>query len=149
MLQIAGDAAQRRRRLELPATMPILSYFAVIGAVLVALLFVTDATFEKPRPLWFSSEFTGLPKAWHAETLNPTVNPAPEPAMTSDAVKAAPTSPAAAAATNGATAMPTVPPEAKKKRVARKHPLLNAGDRRYAWRPRGSEVRGHWRPWRF
>jgi hypothetical protein len=42
-------------------SMPIFFYFAVMGSTLVALLFVADATLEKHEPLWFNSEFTGLP----------------------------------------------------------------------------------------
>ena len=72
--------------------MPIFSYFAVVGSVLVALLFAADATLDKRGPLPFNSEFAGLPKAWHPETDRAPIlaaTPAPAPDMTSEAVRAA------------------------------------------------------------
>ena len=129
--------------------MPIFSYFAVMGSVLVALLFVIDVTVEKPKPLWISSQFTGLPKPWHPETQKLGANPAPEPDMTSDAVKAA-ALPAVAAAMNSAATTPAVSPSTKKKRVARKPPLPNAAGRRYAWHPGDNgALRGSSFSWRF
>src|ERR1700750_721939 len=71
--------------------MPILSYFAVVGSVLVALLFVAYATMDKHGPMPFNSEFAGMPKPWRAETPNTILaaTPAPEPDMKSEAVLAA------------------------------------------------------------
>jgi hypothetical protein len=74
--------------------MPILSYFAVMGSVLVALLFVADATMEKSGPLPFNNESVGLPPAWRADHVESktailAATPAPEPDMTSEAVRAA------------------------------------------------------------
>jgi hypothetical protein len=126
--------------------MPIFSYFVVTGSVLIALLFVTDATLEKPTPFWFTSDFMGLPKAWHSEMQNFVANPAPEPDMTSDAVKAA-TPSAIAVATNGAA---VTLPDAKKKHIARNHPVPNVAGQRYAWRPGDNAAhRESPMPWRF
>jgi hypothetical protein len=44
--------------------MPIFAYFAVVGSVLIALLFVADATLEKGMPAVVTSQY-GLPKPWH------------------------------------------------------------------------------------
>ena len=65
--------------------MPILSYFAVVGSVLVALLFVADATLEKSGPLPFNNESVGLPKPWQPDTKGSilTATSAPEPDMAS------------------------------------------------------------------
>ena len=111
--------------------MPIFAYFAVMGSVLVALLFAADATLDKRGPLPFNSEFVGLPKAWHPETWQPetkspilTATPAPAPDMTSEAVRAAappPVVPAAAAAARAeavATAKLDAAPK-KPKQIAR------------------------------
>ena len=46
------------------AAMPIFAYFAVVGSVLIALLFVADATREKGTPAVVTSQY-GLPKPWH------------------------------------------------------------------------------------
>ena len=43
--------------------MPIFTYFAVVGSVLIALLFVADATLEKGTPAVVTSQY-GLPKPW-------------------------------------------------------------------------------------
>ena len=43
------------------AAMPIFTYFAVAGSVLIALLFVADATLEKGTPAVVTSQ-NGLPK---------------------------------------------------------------------------------------
>ena len=46
------------------AAMPIFTYFAVVGSVMIALLFVADATLEKGSPAVVTSQY-GLPKPWH------------------------------------------------------------------------------------
>jgi hypothetical protein len=43
------------------AAMPIFTYFAVVGSVLIALLFVAEATLEKGTPAVVTSQY-GLPK---------------------------------------------------------------------------------------
>jgi hypothetical protein len=57
--------------------MPLGPYFTVVGAVLTTLLFLTDAKLEKRGPLWFSNDFTGLPKPWRAQTQKVVANPVP------------------------------------------------------------------------
>ena len=132
--------------------MPILSYFAVVGSVLVALLLVADATMEKSGPLPFNNESVGLPKPWHPESgprsdaktaiLTPT--PAPAPDMTSELVRAAAPpaaqiAPAAEAHAARAQAVPEqtakLDPAPKKKRMVRK-PRHDDGWQSYAWSAR-------------
>jgi hypothetical protein len=131
--------------------MPILSYFAVVGSVLVALLFVADATLEKSGPLPFNNEAVGLPKPWQPDTKGSilTATSAPEPDMTSAAVRAAnpPATqsaaiPAAAAAAKAeavpertAKAEPT--PRKPKRVAARKQPRPDGDGRNYAWSRNG------------
>jgi hypothetical protein len=73
--------------------MPILAFFAVVGSVLVALLFVADATLEEnDSPVIFTSQRTGLPTPRYHNanaTKSLTTRPAPEPDMKSQAVLAA------------------------------------------------------------
>src|SRR3954465_2126172 len=107
--------SRRRER----SNMPLLPYVVVIGSPLLALIFVADATLEKSERLPNNSQFAGLPKAWDPKTQNFASNPAPEPDMTSDAVK--PAAPLVVAATNSAAARSTVKPHAKT--TARRHPL--------------------------
>jgi hypothetical protein len=70
--------------------MPVFSYFAIVGAVLVALFFLADATLEKGATPVVTSERVGLPKPWQPDPVQTLVTaPAPEPDMTSPAVLAA------------------------------------------------------------
>ena len=70
--------------------MPIFSYFAIVGAVLVALFFLADATLEKGTPPVVTSERQGLPEPRRPDPIQTLVTaPAPEPDMTSKAVLAA------------------------------------------------------------
>src|SRR5215203_3464977 len=141
--------------------MPILSYFAIVGSVLVAFLFVADATLEKSGPLPFNNESVGLPKPWQPEPKGSvlTATVAPEPDMTSAAVRdaippapqiaAMPTAAAAAKAeaiperTVKAEAVPErtakVEPAPKKPKhvAARKQPRPDGGRRNYAWSRNG------------
>jgi hypothetical protein len=67
--------------------MPALALLAVVGLVLVALLFVADATL---RPVIVTSQRSGPPKPWHPGAIQTlTTAPAPAPDMTSPAVLAA------------------------------------------------------------
>jgi hypothetical protein len=67
--------------------MPALALLAVVGLVLVALLFVADATL---RPVIVTSQRSGPPKPWHPGAIQTlTTAPAPAPDMTSQAVLAA------------------------------------------------------------
>ncbi len=130
--------------------MPILSYFAVVGSVLVALLFVADATLEKSGPLPFNNESVGLPKPWQPDTKSSilTATSAPEPDMASAAVAPQPPTPQSAAmpaavAAAKAEAVPertakAEPAPRKPKRVAaRKQPRPDGDRRNYAWSRNG------------
>src|SRR5262249_36481158 len=72
--------------------MPIFAYFAGAGLVLVALLLLADATFEKDASsVIVTSQRSGLP---HIPQLTDAIQvlttvPAPEPAMASQAVRSA------------------------------------------------------------
>lgn len=106
--------------------MPILSYFAVAGSVLVALLFVADATLEKSGPLPFNNESVGLPKPWQPDTKGSILAApsAPAPDMTSVAVRAAaPPAPQIAAMPAVAT---TAKAEAVPERTAKAEPARTA-----------------------
>ena len=85
------------------AAMPIFTYFAVVGSVLIALLFVADATLEKGTPAVVTSQYGlpkrpvvtsdqyGLEKPWRPKTQKQILAavPAPAPDMTSPLVLAA------------------------------------------------------------
>ncbi|MGC2716051.1 MAG: hypothetical protein WA366_22015 [Pseudolabrys sp.] len=69
--------------------MPALAFLAVVGLVLVALLFVADATLESGSPIVTSTR-VGLPEPWHPNTAGAlTTTPAPAPDMSSKAVPSA------------------------------------------------------------
>ncbi|MGA7086401.1 MAG: hypothetical protein WB005_24995, partial [Pseudolabrys sp.] len=70
--------------------MPALTFLAVVGLVLVGLLFVADATLENGPPPIVTSDRTGLPKPWRPDGVKTlTTIPAPAPDMTSDVVLSA------------------------------------------------------------
>ena len=70
--------------------MPVLAFFAVVGSVLVALLFAADATLENSSPVIVTSQRTGLPMPrYHNAIKTLATAPAPAPDMTSQAVLAA------------------------------------------------------------
>ena len=70
--------------------MPVLAFLAVVGFVLIALLFVADATLEKGSPAIVTSDRIGLPESRHPDTIQTlTTTSAPAPDMTSPAVLAA------------------------------------------------------------
>jgi hypothetical protein len=70
--------------------MPALAFLAVVGLVLIALLFVADATLERSSPMIVTTERVGLPKPWHPDTVQTLATaPAPAPDMTSPAVRTA------------------------------------------------------------
>ena len=67
--------------------MPVLTFFAVVGSVLFALLFVADATLENSSPAIVTSQRTGLPAPrYHTAIKTLTTPSAPAPDMTSQAV---------------------------------------------------------------
>jgi hypothetical protein len=133
--------------------MPIISYFAVVGAALVALLFVADANMES-RPLAFTSNFDGLPKPWTPELNPPLPQGKPQAIRTAAAPQAEEAEPAAVAAAPEPVAAPiqqVAKVEAapkKPKHVARKQQARrDVPGARYAWRPDSSPLGGG--PWRF
>ena len=70
------------------AAMPIFTYFAVVGSVMIALLFVAGATLEKGSPAVVTSQY-GLPKPWRPDPIHLAAAPAAAPDMTSPLVLAA------------------------------------------------------------
>jgi len=70
--------------------MPALAFLASVGLVLLAALFVADATLEPGSPVIVTSQRIGLPAPRYKNTTK-TLNtaPAPAPDMTSQAVLAA------------------------------------------------------------
>src|SRR5215470_13983639 len=75
--------------------MPALTFLAVVGLALIALLFVADATLEPSSPPIVTSNRIGLPEPWHPDSMDPgairnlTTAPAPAPDMASELVRAA------------------------------------------------------------
>ena len=97
--------------------MPILVYVVAVGSVLIALMFVTNATLEKGGPAIVTTQRVGLPES---QLPNPTQilasTPAPAPNMTSPLVlvaepKVQPEVPAVVFAPPGARA--EAPPQHK------------------------------------
>jgi hypothetical protein len=77
--------------------MPALAFFAVAGSVLIALLFLADATLEKSdSPVIATSQRSGLPESSYRpdDVQILTTVPAPAPDMTSQAVRDAQPRPA-------------------------------------------------------
>jgi hypothetical protein len=111
--------------------MPILSYFAIVGSVLVVLLFAADATLPKgAAPVIATSSIYGMPKPWHPDpTQTLAATPAPAPDTSSEAVLAAApkTEPV-----NGRSATADAAPKKKRVVVARK-PLPDDTPQSYAW----------------
>src|ERR1700759_4769106 len=72
--------------------MPIWSYLVGVGAALVALLFVADATLPKSNaPVVATSSLYGLPQPWKPDPDRAALlaTPAPAPDMNSEAAQAA------------------------------------------------------------
>jgi hypothetical protein len=89
--------------------MPALAFLSVVGLILVALLFVADATLEKNRsPVIVTSQSIGLPEPPRRSVL--TTVPAPAPDMTSQAVLDAQPKPEP-------KALPKIDPEARTARA--------------------------------
>ena len=121
--------------------MPIFTYFAVVGSVMIALLFVADATLEKGSPAVVTSQY-GLPKPWHPVGTSDEYGlekpwrpdpkqvlaavPAPAPNMTSPLVLAAQPKaqsvPEVLAKVEPAARAARAEAPPKKKRVTRKQP---------------------------
>ena len=89
--------------------MPALAFLSVAGLILVALLFVADATLEKSgSPVIVTSQSVGLPESRQHSIL--TTVPAPAPHMTSQAVLDAQPKPEP-------KSLPKIPPEARAARA--------------------------------
>lgn len=72
------------------AAMPVLAYFAVTGSVLIALLFLADATLERSNsPVIVTSQRSGLPETPQPPEAVQTFGSAPAPDMNSPAVLSA------------------------------------------------------------
>src|SRR5262245_14172853 len=138
--------------------MPILRYFSIVGAALLALLFVADARFERHSPLAISSNFEGLPKPWKPE-LNPPLPPtkpaeiqtaaAPAPALDPKWNEAKPAETAAVSPPAAAPAKQVVksePAPKKQRHAARKQPRRD-GRETYAYAPRRDPYTQHY-AWR-
>jgi hypothetical protein len=83
--------------------MPVLAFFAAVGLVLVALLFIADANLENTSPAIVTSQRTGLPAPrYHNANAakDRTSAPAPAPVMTSQDVLAVQPKPAPEALPN-------------------------------------------------
>jgi hypothetical protein len=109
--------------------MPLFAYFAVVGSVLLGLLYVADARFERTTPLSVATNFHGLPAPYKAPASVPilTVRDAPAPDVPPIAVvaQAAPAAEAPApAAAKPAAEKPKV--AAKSAKNARTHSKRNA-----------------------
>jgi hypothetical protein len=113
--------------------MPILSYFVGVGAVLVALLFVADATLTpSSAPVVPTSALYGLPKPWKPDPPVQILAATPSPA--SDiASESAPTAAAKTEPVNAPSARAEAAP--KKKHVARRRTHPVDPQRTYAWSP--------------
>jgi len=75
--------------------MPLLGYFAVVGAVLTALLFAANAFMDKPDKLSFANNFYGLPAEYRGEPGTRRPEPRPEIASTTPAAETTGAAPAA------------------------------------------------------
>jgi len=105
--------------------MHILFYFAVVGSVLIALLFVTDATLEKGAQAIVTTQRVGLPESHLPDpTRNLTSTPAPAPDMTSPLVLVA------APKVQPAPELPAVEPAARAARAEAPSQTNRVTDRR-------------------
>jgi hypothetical protein len=118
--------------------MPIFSYFAVVGSVLVALLFAAEATLPKSAsPVIATSSIYGMPKPWRPDpTQTLATTPAPAPDMSSEAVLAAAPK---TAPVNERSATANAAP--KKKRVVARKPPSDDPRQNYAWSRNGDPFR--------
>ncbi len=121
--------------------MPIFSYFAVVGSVLVALLFAADATLPKSASsVIATSSIYGMPKPWRPDpTQTLATMPAPAPDMSSEAVLAAAPKTSKTAPVNERSATADAAP--KKKRVVARKPAPDDPRQNYAWSRNGDPFR--------
>ena len=116
--------------------MPILTYFAVAGTALMALLFYASSNMEPRGPLTVTSNFEGLPPPWHGPAVVQNLAAAsapPQPNMNSDAVKAAAGTKTAEATTTGSGQMAKAEIAPKKKKLIARRPTPQELVERYAW----------------
>ena len=104
--------------------MPIFTYVAVVGSVLIALMFVVNPMLEKGTRAVVTSDRVGLPKPWHPDSIQTlAAAPAPAPDMTSPLVlAAAPKATEVVAKVEPATRAARVEATHKKKRVTSRQP---------------------------
>ena len=107
--------------------MPVLAFFAVVGSVLVALLFVVNPMLEKGTRAVVTSDRVGLPKPWHPDSIQTlAAAPAPAPDMMSPLVLAAApkvqSAPEVVAKVEPAARAARVEATHKKKRVTHRQP---------------------------
>jgi hypothetical protein len=107
--------------------MPVLAFFAVVGSVLVALLFVVNPMLEKGTRAVVTSDRVGLPKPWHPDSIQTlAAAPAPAPDMMSPLVLAAApkvqSAPEVVAKVEAAARAARVEATHKKKRVTHRQP---------------------------
>src|SRR5436305_12919272 len=113
--------------------MPLLSYFAIVGSALVALLFAADMTLPKSAPVIATSSIYGMPKPWHPDPIQTlAATPAPAPDMSSEAVLAA--APKTAPVNERGATANAAP---KKKRVVARKPTADDPRQNYAWSRNG------------
>ncbi|MGB8562200.1 MAG: hypothetical protein WCD83_02145 [Pseudolabrys sp.] len=107
--------------------MPIFTYVAVVGSVLIALLFVVNPMLEKGTRAVVTSDRVGLPKPWHPDSIQTlAATPAPAPDMMSPLVLAAApkvqSAPEVVAKVEPAARAARVEAAHKKKRVTHRQP---------------------------
>jgi hypothetical protein len=107
--------------------MPVLAFFAVVGSVLVALLFVVNPMLEKGTRAVVTSDRVGLPKPWHPDSIQTlAAAPAPAPDIMSPLVLAAApkvqSAPEVVAKVEAAARAARVEATHKKKRVTHRQP---------------------------
>lgn len=66
--------------------MPLFAYFAVVGSILMGMIMLAETAIGPPPPLWFSTNFNGLPQRWKAPPDIPTARDVPPPAMTASII---------------------------------------------------------------
>src|SRR4051794_27519493 len=121
--------------------MPIFSYFAVVGSVMVALLFAADATLTKSTtPVIATSSIYGMPKPWRPDaTQTLAATPAPAPDMSSEAVLAAAPKAKTEPVHERSVTADAAP---KKKRVVARKPQPADPRQNYAWSRSGDPFGG-------
>ena len=125
-----------------PKAMPLAGYFAVVGAAVLGLLFVADATIVRDGRPSFVSDFNGLPSGYKGVPSSQLAlyTPAPHIAPLPDDVAAVASIPQAAAQSAAAPAAASQAAKPVKRKVARKRPVHRdeVDDFDTAWRSSSS-----------